>query len=249
MRADGERCGHAMTCRLHPSSPSADAAQPDHPRFRHRRPHRTRVRGRLHRADRRNRRRQVDPDRCAGTGAGRARRRAGGAPGRGARRNQRRVRHRPRGSALERWLGDNELAGDDERLPDAARDRRGGRSRGFHQRPRRDAGAVARSGRVPGRHPRPARAPVAAAAGRAARAARCLRRHWRRRPTRTAQAWRDWQRAARAVALRSKPMPRRSPPNASSSNGRCANSTRSISARRSGRSCTPSMRGSRMPRA
>ena len=53
---------------------------------------------------------------------------------------------------------------------------RSGRSRSLHQRPRGDARAAARGGRAPRRHPRPARAPVAAARRRAARAARRARR-------------------------------------------------------------------------
>jgi hypothetical protein len=53
---------------------------------------------RLHRADRRDRRRQVHPDRRAAAGAGQPRRRRRGARRRRARRGQRRVRH-----TRQRW--------------------------------------------------------------------------------------------------------------------------------------------------
>ena len=75
-----------------------------HPRFRHRRIARTRIRGRLHRAHRRDRRRQVDPGRCAGAGAGRARRCAAGAQRLRARRDRGRVRRSSGLPQLQRWL-------------------------------------------------------------------------------------------------------------------------------------------------
>ena len=182
----------------------------------------------FHGADRGNRRRQIDPDRRAGDGARRARRRR-----RWCGRARRKPKSAPNSTStriepLQRWLAENDLAGDE----DACLVRRvidsGGRSRALHQRPRRDAGAIARGGRTSGRYSRPARAPVAAACRR--RSASLLDAYagtGRRRPTDGRGAWRGWQEHARSSSPRSKPTPRRSRPSASSSNGRCANSRRS----------------------
>ena len=58
---------------------SLHAPRPEHPRLRHRRPARPGVPGWIHRAHRRDGRRQVHPDRRAGAGARRAQRRRHGA--------------------------------------------------------------------------------------------------------------------------------------------------------------------------
>jgi hypothetical protein len=90
---------------------------------------------RLHRVHRRNRRGQVDPDRCAGAGAGRTRRRWRGARRRGARQHRGDLPYHP---ALDAWLAERELAGDDGTCCCAARSTPRPQQ-GLHQRRRRHA--------------------------------------------------------------------------------------------------------------
>ena len=87
--------------RLNRGSPNADA--PADPRLRDRRGRRTRVRPRLHGAHRRDRRRQVDPGRCAAAGRRRPRGQRRGAARRRASRGQCDVRRWP--ATPRRWPG------------------------------------------------------------------------------------------------------------------------------------------------
>ena len=145
------------------------------PQFRRRRGARGRVRRRLHGADRRDRRRQVDPARCAVAAARRSLRDAAAAA---------RAPSAPRSppsstsatqATARAWLAD---AGSRRRRRAAAAPgaRRAGPKPRLDQRPPGDARATRGRRRAPGRPARPARAPVARPAGDAARAARCLRR-------------------------------------------------------------------------
>ena len=162
-------------------------------RLRHRARARARARRGLFGADRRDRRRQVDPDRRTAARARRPRRRRRGARRRGAGRDQRRVRPAARPRAL---AGGGRLRGpgSDERPPAAApRDRRPGQEPRLDQRQRGHGGAAARGGRPPGRHPRPACVAEPDAQRLGARAARRLRPHRRRR---------RWRRPGRAGGRR-----------------------------------------------
>jgi DNA repair protein RecN (Recombination protein N) len=129
---------------------------------------RARVRRRLHGADRRDRRRQVHPDRRAAAGAGQPRRCRRGARRRGARRGQRRVRHPGRAARL---AGRGRLRRRRRHLllrrSVDARARAGPGSTAARHR-----GAAARGRRAPGRHPRPACLAEPDPAGRGARPAR-----------------------------------------------------------------------------
>nr|CUV19385.1 conserved protein of unknown function [Ralstonia solanacearum] len=146
------------------------AAQPDHPRFRHRPCPGPRPGRRLHRVHGRDRRRQVHPDRRAGADARRARRCHRGARGRAARRHHCRVRHPPAGARL---AGSARATRRRRHHPAAPHGRCRRPQQGLHQRRGRHAGAVARGRRTAGRHPRPACAPAAAQDRCPAPPARC----------------------------------------------------------------------------
>ena len=153
---------------------------------------RSRVRRRLYGTDRRNRRGQVHPDRCAAAGSGRPRRQRRRAPRRRTRRSHRRpsplrvtrAALRLAGRAIDRTR---------RRVPFAPRRRRRRPRPRLPERPVRTRAIAARAGRAARRRSRPARIPVARAQRAPARDARRQRQAAGRRGTgrgRPAVAWR-----------------------------------------------------------
>ena len=145
------------------------------------------------RAHRRNRRRQIHPDRCAATGAGHA-----GRCRRGARRRRAAAdvsAEFDAAPALAGWLDEGGLRR--WRHPAAApHGRRPGQEPRLDQRQPGHRHAVARHRRPAARHPRPARLAKPDAARCGARPARCLCRHQHRAAGQTAgMRWRDAQKA------------------------------------------------------
>ena len=152
-----------------------DASLAVHPQFRRRRIARPRARRGLHGLDRRDRRGQVDPARCARPAARRSLRAPPTPSGRRAGRACGRVRggraSRNRGVAR---LARPRLAG--RSAAPAADAGCAGPEPGVDQRPARDPVAIEGNRRAAGRPARPARAPVAHRSGCPAVARRCVRR-------------------------------------------------------------------------
>ena len=204
-------------------------------RLRHRRRARARARRRLLGAHRRDRRRQVDPDRRAAARARRARRRRRGARRRGARRDQRRVRP-ARGARA--WLDEAGFEAQATALLLRRTIDAQGKSRAWINGSAATVGAAARAGRAAGRHPRPARLAEPDAARRGARAARCARPA--STPRRSAALWQRWRAGAAALAERARRAGRARSASASAWPGRSARSTSWRPAPTSGTSSTPS---------
>gem|GEM_PF-5883000 len=137
---------------------------------------------RLHRADRRDRRRQIHPDRRAAAAAGRTCRHRRDPRGRPAHGYQRRVRRRRlAGVGVVAARGRHRTAGGAAAAPHRGHRRQEPR---LDQRHARHGCADARPGRPPARYPRPARLAEPDAPGRGARAAGRLRRRTGRAPGR-----------------------------------------------------------------